>query len=117
LVALALLAGCTQPGVPVCHAFLQAQLLLAATDDAAFTRFVDNEVTPRFPAGLTVFDTVGRWRTRDGRSLGERSKVLLIVAEPGDATLERLQAIRAAYKAEFRQESVGLVLAPVCADF
>ena len=96
---------------------VEAQLLFGVTDEAGFTRFLDSDVTPRFPAGLTVIDGSGRWRAHDGRQSQERSKLLLIVAEPGGATLDRLQAIRAAYRAAFRQESVGLVLQPVCADF
>ena len=96
---------------------LQAQLLFGLTDDAAFTRFLDTDLTPRFPAGLTVFDSAGRWRTPAGRLLQQRSKVVLIVAERGEQTLDRLQAIRRAYRAAFAQDSVGLVLDPVCADF
>ena len=96
---------------------VEAKLFFGLTDDVAFTRFLDTNVTPRFPAGLTVLAADGRWRAPDGRMTQERSGVVLIVAEPGRETLARLEAIRAEYKVAFRQQSVGLALGRVCADF
>jgi hypothetical protein len=43
--------------------------------------------------------------------------VVEIVAEDSAATRARLEAIRAAYRRQFGQDSVGLTLAPVCASF
>ena len=96
---------------------LDAQLYFGFTDEAAFTRFLDTSVTPRFPAGLTVLAAAGRWRTPEGRLTQEPSRLVLIVAEPGPDTLARLQAIRTDYRATFHQQSVGLALNRVCADF
>ena len=85
--------------------------------EARFVDFLDRSVTPRFPAGLTVLDGAGRWRAGNGRMTAERSKLVLIVADPGEETVARLQAVRGEYKARFGQESVGLMLSRVCADF
>ena len=96
---------------------LAAELLFGVPDQAGFTAFLDRSVTPRFPAGLTVLDGSGRWRAPDGRMTQEASKLVLIVAAPGAQTIGSLQAIRSEYKAQFRQQSVGLLLAETCADF
>lgn len=96
---------------------LEAKLLFGLTDEGAFASFLDTAVTPRFPAGLTVISADGRWRTPGGRMTQERSKLVLILAEPGPETHARLQAIRSDYKTAFHQQSVGLVTSSVCADF
>ena len=84
---------------------------------AAFDAFLDRSVTPRFPAGLTVLDGAGRWQAPDGRLTQEPSKLVLIVAPNDPGVPARLDAIRAEYKAQFRQQSVGLVLTRGCASF
>ena len=97
---------------------LAAQLLFGAPlEPAAFTAFLDQSVTPRFPAGLTVLDGAGRWRRGDGRLSSEASKLVLIVTPEAPDPLPRLQAIREEYKQRFHQESVGLLLNRTCADF
>ena len=109
-----LTAGCAAPG---CREMVEAQLFFGSADDAAFNAFLDREVTPRFPAGLTVLDGAGRWQDPAGRLTQERSKLVAIITQPGADTLGRLQAVREAYKVQFRQQSVGLALSRVCADF
>lgn len=115
-----MLAGCAEPG---CHQALSAQLLFglsrpsAPVSVAAFDAFLDASVTPRFPAGLTVLDAAGRWRSPGGQLTQEASKLVLIVTEPGADTLAGLQAIRSEYKQQFQQQSVGMVLSRSCADF
>ena len=96
---------------------------------AQWQRFVDTHVTPRFPLGFTVLDGAGQWRGDDGKLVHEASKLVLIVpdpladsatdpaAAPGTAASGRLQAIRDEYRAEFAQDSVGLVLTSGCAAF
>jgi hypothetical protein len=86
--------------------------------EAAFARFVAAEITPRFPAGLTVIDAAGQWRdAATGRVVHERSKmVVLMIGDAPDAR-ERIAAIAEAYKKRFRQQSVGVVTRPVCASF
>lgn len=83
-----------------------------------WTRFVAAELTPRFPSGLTVVDAKGQWRDPDRKVVvQEPSKVVTIVL-PGDAEDDaRLHEIIDAYKARFQQQSVGLVVRPVCAAF
>jgi len=86
--------------------------------ETAWAQFLAREVTPRFPDGLTVFDASGQWRNPQGGAvLRERSKVVMIVAPEQPPVQERLDAITAAYKQRFQQQSVGIVIRAVCASF
>jgi hypothetical protein len=86
--------------------------------EAQWTLFVDQEITPRFPDGLTVTDAVGQWRDPDsGRIVREPSKRVEIVL-PGNADdAARLDAIVSAYKRQFHQRSVGLIVQSACVAF
>jgi Protein of unknown function (DUF3574) len=86
--------------------------------EAAWSRFLAREVTPRFPDGLSVIDASGQWRDPvRGRVTREPSKLVIIVM-PDDAGMQdRITAITTAYKQHFRQQSVGVVTRPVCAAF
>ena len=113
--------ACGQVGAPP---LLAAQLLFGlarpgggVVTPAQWQRFLDTHITPRFPQGLTVLDGAGQWLGDDGRLVREASKVVLIVPGPASAPAGRLQAIRDEYRAEFAQESVGLVLTSGCASF
>lgn len=86
--------------------------------DADWSRFVDEEATPRFPAGLTVLDAAGQYRGADGGLVKEPSKVLFLLFAPDDAAAPAKAAeIAEAYKRRFQQESVLTVLRPACAAF
>jgi hypothetical protein len=85
---------------------------------AQFGRFVDREISPRFPDGLTVFDTAGVWRdTLRGILVHEPGKVVEIVLPGAADDAERLTAIAEAYKKRFRQQSVGIVISTDCVSF
>jgi len=80
-------------------------------------KFLRNEVTPRFPDGLTVWEADGQWRRPDGTIARERAKVLLLVHEGTPAVRTALSGIIESYKTSFHQESVLWETAPVCAAF
>ena len=83
-----------------------------------WTEFLDGEVTPRFPNGLTVIDASGHWRDSEtGRLIREPSKVLTLLAEGGPTTLLLIREIVESYKERFHQQSVGLAIRPVCVSF
>jgi hypothetical protein len=84
--------------------------------DAAWQYFVDTEVTPRFPAGFTVADGAGQWRS--GTDIQrERSKRLTIVLPGLPSDGEKLDAVRRAYVTAFHQEAVLLFEVRGCGDF
>ena len=79
--------------------------------------FLRDEVTPRFPQGLSVVDADGQWRGSDGSIVQEKSRVLTL-AHPDDAASEAsIGAIVEAYKTRFEQEAVMRLKQRACASF
>ncbi|GDY12707.1 hypothetical protein LBMAG53_15850 [Planctomycetota bacterium] len=79
--------------------------------------FTDLEVTPRFPDGLTIYQTEGRWRSKDGTIGKERSVVIEIIHHGTAEDHARIEQIIDRYKARFRQESVLLVVTRPTVEF
>ena len=76
--------------------------------EAEFRDFVDRQVTPRFPDGLTLLKGDGQFRGEDNVVIKEQSFVLILLY-PRDAlerSSRRIERIRTLYKDEFDQESV-----------
>ena len=75
--------------------------------EAQWRAFLDKEVTPRFPDGLTVFDAYGQWLFR-GNEGPERlnSKVLVILHEDTPQRSADIEAIRLAWKQATKHQSV-----------
>ena len=84
---------------------------------ADFQKFVDQELTPRFPDGLTVMDGGGQWRGSENQLIREAAKVVLIVLPKKGDTTQRIEAVRSAYKTRFSQDSVLLVTQASCVSF
>ncbi|MBU8975534.1 DUF3574 domain-containing protein [Lysobacter sp. MMG2] len=75
--------------------------------ESQWRAFLDGEVTPRFPDGLTVLDGYGQWRfQQDGRLVRQRCKVLVVLHEDGAKRREDIEAIRLAWKRVTGHESV-----------
>jgi len=123
------LASCASLAPQSCatgqQAMLSAELLFGrkigdriGVSETAFRRFVDEEVTPRFPDGLTILDASGQYHDRDRGSLIREPSKLVLIATPDEAgSREKLVAIAEAYKSRFSQQSVGLILKPACVSF
>lgn len=84
-------------------------------DAAEWQAFLDRDVTPRFPDGLTWFEARGQWRGNDGQVIGEASRVLILLHGDGDG--DAIEAIRSAYKQTFAQEAVMVEREPSCVAF
>src|SRR5688572_21388870 len=76
--------------------------------------FLRDEVTSRFPAGLTVWEAEGQWRTPAGSLDHEQSKVLLLVHSDTPAARQSVQAVIETYRKTFEQQSVLWESARVC---
>ncbi|MDZ7276828.1 DUF3574 domain-containing protein [Pantoea eucrina] len=83
----------------------------------AWQQFIDNDVTPRFKDGLSVYDAKGQWLGENGRLARENSKALMLIHRPDSATSASIDALREIYKKRFNQESVMRVDALVCVAF
>ena len=68
--------------------------------------FVRDEVTKRFPEGLTVWDADGQWRTPGGSIDHERSKVLLLMHADTAEARRLVQEVIEKYRRMFDQQSV-----------
>lgn len=77
--------------------------------------FLRDEVTPRFPNGMTVWDAEGQWRGPAGEIGHERTKVLLLVHPDTDAARQAIRAVIDRYRKAFEQQSVLWETARVCA--
>jgi len=70
-------------------------------------QFVDDEVTPRFPDGLTLLTGEGQFRDSSGKIVEEHSSVLILLYPPDDREAnDEIEEIREDYKRDFEQESV-----------
>ncbi|MFJ9710539.1 DUF3574 domain-containing protein [Streptomyces sp. NPDC101234] len=90
-----------------------------AVTDRQFMAFVDKEVTPDFPDGLTVQNGRGQWRDGHGTIEKERSYELILLYPESAATGSdrKIEEIRRAYEKAFAQESVGRVDERAQVDF
>jgi hypothetical protein len=85
--------------------------------EKAFRRFVDREVTPRFPNGFTLIDTYGQFRWSSSRPIvREPGKYLVLALENEARDLPRVQEIVGTYKAQFQQDSVGMLTRRACSS-
>jgi hypothetical protein len=106
---------CTPPQKPM----LDVELLLGRgkASDARWRQFLAHEVTPRFPDGMTVYETTGQWRNAKNVITRERSRVLRMLVAADIPVQDKIAAVADAYKKAFNQQSVGLVVRPACVSF
>ena len=127
--AILVLPGCMTVAAPSCPGAarpqLRAELIFGrgikgggVVSETAWRRFLDREVTPRFPDGFTVLDGRGQWRGPGAARIVKEASKVLVVAMPDEAERRRrLDEIAAAYKRAFKQESVVSLIAPSCVSF
>jgi uncharacterized protein DUF3574 len=89
----------------------------AEVSDDEWRGFLGRMVTPRFPAGFTVWDARGQWRGADGTIEEEKSKVLAVFHPVDEASRSAVDSIVAAYRTEFSQEAVLRARTPACVGF
>jgi hypothetical protein len=86
--------------------------------ETAWRDFLDKEVTPRFPSGLSVLDVYGQWQGK-GETAPERirSKLLVIDYPATPANAAKIEAIRMAWKQKTGDHSVMKVTEPANVSF
>lgn len=128
LLAVTALVGCSDIDSSACpdgmEEFVNYQLFMGRSisdgttvTDADWETFLEEVVTPRFPDGLTVLDAAGQWRGSDGVIQKEQSKLLMILAPPGEDAIRSMDEISEEYKGRFNQESVLRVVEDACVSF
>ena len=79
-------------------------------------QFLADTITPRFPAGLTVFDGNGQWLPPSGKLQREPVKVVLGAVSPNPAqSMKLVDEISALYAKRFNQDAVFRMAASACA--
>ena len=81
--------------------------------DGRWREFLDREVTPRFPDGLSVVDVYGQWQGKNQTAPERlRTKMLVILYPDSQENREKVDAIRAAWKQLTGDQSVLRVTQP-----
>lgn len=92
----------------------------SVVSESEWRTFLDEEITPRFPDGLTVLEGYGQFLNSKG-VIAKETSIVLIIFYPADTVAESsasLEEIRDAYETQFNQESVLRADSePVCISF
>ena len=126
MLTLLALGACATPSEPICRAPLKPAIEVdlyfgrdiggrAEVSDADWVEFLADEVTPRFPDGLSVSEVSGQYREPGGRIIHERGKRLVVVVFDAPAHAGKIRAIVDTYKTRFGQHSLLRVERSICA--
>jgi hypothetical protein len=86
--------------------------------EAQFQAFINAEVTPRFPDGLTLLTGIGQFRDPGGATQVEGANLLILLYPQHDAHADRkIDAIRSGYRRRFEQQSVLRADSVSCVSF
>lgn len=85
--------------------------------EADFQKFVDTELTPRFPQGLTILDGGGQWKGPENLLIREASKVVVLVFPRGVGGMGKVREVRETYKQRFKQDAVLTITQDACVAF
>jgi Protein of unknown function (DUF3574) len=88
------------------------------SSEAQWRDFLDHEVTPRFPSGLSVVDVYGQWQGQQQSTPSRiRTKMLIIDHPSTTEDTAKLEAIRTAWKQRTHEHSVLEVSEPAEVSF
>jgi hypothetical protein len=76
--------------------------------EAEFLAFLNDEITPRFPEGLTLVNALGQFQIAPLQIIREDSKLLILLypARSRKSNNRKIEEIRNLYKDAFQQQSV-----------
>lgn len=80
-----------------------------AVSDLEFNQFLQQEISSRFPKGLTLFEAKGQWQNAKGMIDQEESRVVEIVCDDTPENRDKVAAIAAKYKVLFAQQAVMVI--------
>lgn len=85
--------GPANVAAPGCAPFARTELFFGtakpdgtAVTEEEFDNFLDGEITPRFPAGLTLLSALGQFRGSGGAIVQEQSKIVIFAVPGGIGT-------------------------------
>ena len=86
-------------------------------NDHQFKDFVDTEVTPRFPDGLTLLTGIGQYQDESGNIVQEKSRILILLYPYSQEKSDAVDEIRTAYVNRFNQMGVLRIDGQSCVTF
>ena len=86
-------------------------------DENAWQRFEHDVLSPSFARGYTVLDAHGRWQDATGATIGEDSRIVVLLHGDDLVNAKAVRDVAARYKTMFRQEAVLRERSAVCAAF
>ena len=98
-------------------ALVRTELYFGRIAPVDWDQFLSQVVTPRFPDGLTWYDSHGQWQNPTGIVTKEDSCVLILLHAPTAEKDRYVQEIRDEYKTRFHQQSVLRADQAVTASF
>jgi hypothetical protein len=79
--------------------------------------FLDREISPRFPDGLTVLEAEGQYMSKNLGLIREPTRILILLHRPTVTADTLIERIRSLYQLHFQQESVLRVSTPAGVSF
>ncbi|HEV7588143.1 MAG TPA: DUF3574 domain-containing protein [Longimicrobium sp.] len=83
-----------------------------SVSDDEWSAFLRDVVTPRFPAGLSVWRADGQWLDSQGTLEHEQTMVVEVIHAASGEVEVRLREIADEYKRRFRQDAVLRITTP-----
>ena len=83
----------------------------------AWMEFLDKAITPRFPKGLTVYETYGQMQHENGRIEQQSTWVVAVVHPKDPASDQAVREIIEAFRKQFNRAQVMRLSAPTAAQF
>ena len=80
---------------------LRSELYFAAVDRQAWDEFLSEEVTPRFPDGLSWYKVNGQWRGPSGKPEKLPSRIMILIHADNSANHEALATIGRLFQERF----------------
>ena len=74
-----------------------------------FAEFLSQEVTPAFPAGMTVYDAYGQMQHSSGEIVKQKTKVVVLVHKSSKADDDAINRITTAYRSKFGNPQIMLL--------
>ncbi len=96
---------------------VRTELYFGRVSPVDWDQFLAQVVTPRFPDGLTWYDSHGQWQNPSGIVTREDSCVLILLHAPTPEKDRYIEEIRAEYKTRYHQQSVLRADQTVMASF
>jgi hypothetical protein len=115
------LAACHDSARVRSYDWVQTELFFGLTrldhttiTEAEWQKFLDEQVTPRFASGLTVFPAEGRYIGSNGQLYREPSRVILLMYPRSEAAAadKKIRTLMQTYIRDYHQDSVLRADAP-----